>query len=204
MSEPELPRHVPYLYRYKTAPCMVPLCIDRDCWDYHSAKDRRRVPRFDGETGFNYAPDTCQNPLCNHPGCKLSHSPFEVAFHPLRYKTEPCTGIVTLGKCSESGAHCCKLHPGETARRPDATYPRKNADTSNELLFKMYQQHGALEAHLKRLNESIVRKKEAKRCGKCGVRNKTSVNWGCGHCACEECAVGECACGKGGEWLKRT
>ena len=99
-----------------------------DCFDYHSAsKTRRRVPRivsYSNGTFWNYNACRCQaiekEIKCEKgDACRYSHNKEEIAYHPSRYKTQPCSYPARAdGVCTRFGIHCAYAHGEDDIRKP--------------------------------------------------------------------------------------
>ena len=99
-----------------------------DCFDYHSAsKTRRRVPRivsYSNGTFWNYNACRCQaiekEVKCEKgDACRYSHNKEEIAYHPSRYKTQPCSYPARAdGVCTRFGIHCAYAHGEDDIRKP--------------------------------------------------------------------------------------
>ena len=103
------------------------LCTASDCFDYHSFKLRRRVPRiihYSNGVFWNYNACRCQalekEMKCDKgDACRYSHCKEEIAYHPSRYKTQPCSYPARPdGVCTRFGAHCAYAHGEEELRKP--------------------------------------------------------------------------------------
>lgn len=126
-----------YLFEFKTQPCRDLHCEDLECWNYHSYKDKRRVPLYLPEAqGFAYSASTCSAPNCRYPDCLFAHNGLEVSFHPLLYKTKLCAGLVALGHCNFKGPHCAFAHSQAELRLPASLYSLKGADSFSPQSFK--------------------------------------------------------------------
>lgn len=123
---PIMPRLMPFL-QFKTIECTVRSYHDhKQCPLFHSSKDRRRCPQK-----FRYEPELCpevaSGKVCTkYETCNYSHSTVEQFYHPKKYKTKFCSGIVPGskgGKCiyanfcsfahSEAELRIKKLHQME-------------------------------------------------------------------------------------------
>lgn len=85
------------------------------CFDYHSLKTRRRIPRiysFSNGIFWSYNACRCQaiekEQKCDKgEGCRYAHCKEEIAYHPSRYKTQQCSYPLRAdGSCSRFGMHC--------------------------------------------------------------------------------------------------
>jgi hypothetical protein len=137
---------------YKTEPCASklrsrggPQCPCRD-FKYHSPDERRRVPG-----GYSSVPCSraCVHGLwkatvpCSE-ACPFAHTRFEVMFHPLLYKTQPCErlacpfgllcahahGVAELRRPRRRGTSVLPC-AGRSQRRPIRNEPVRNGDGWN-------------------------------------------------------------------------
>ena len=126
-----------YLFEFKTQPCRDLQCEDQECWNYHSYKDKRRVPRYLPETqGFTYSASTCTMPSCDYPNCTCAHNGLEVSFHPLLYKTKLCAGMIAQNHCNFKGPHCAFAHSQAELRLPACLYDLKGAESFSSKNFR--------------------------------------------------------------------
>lgn len=121
---------VPFL-KFKTIECNIKNYHDhKQCPLFHSSKDRRRCPQK-----YKYEPELCPevaaDKMCAmYETCNYSHSLVEQFYHPAKYKTKFCSGVMPGakgGKCiyasycsfahSESELRITKLHKME--KTPD-------------------------------------------------------------------------------------
>jgi hypothetical protein len=119
-------RHV--MLNYKTKPCTFRggrLC---EChgFAYHNAKERRR-PHFWKYLGTPCAKvwrekEWAANPdlLCTA-SCAFAHTRFEAMFHPMNYKTQPCSAFEARGWCA-FGTLCAHAHGLLDLRVPMAPF----------------------------------------------------------------------------------
>jgi hypothetical protein len=99
--------------QFKTIECSVKTFHEhKQCPLFHSTKDRRRCPQK-----YKYEPELCPEvaggKVCHkYENCIYSHSTVELFYHPSKYKTKFCSGIVPglkTGKCSY-GTFCSFAH----------------------------------------------------------------------------------------------
>ena len=140
----EKPRHLKYMFHFRVHACKPALTKSctagdslkksgqsssgSDCFDYHSAaKTRRRVPRivsYTNGTFWSYNACRCQaiekEIKCEKgDACRYSHNKEEIAYHPSRYKTQPCSYPARAdGICTRFGLHCAYAHGEDDIRRP--------------------------------------------------------------------------------------
>mmetsp|Transcript_5719 Transcript_5719/g.21690 ORF Transcript_5719/g.21690 Transcript_5719/m.21690 type:complete len:350 (-) Transcript_5719:187-1236(-) len=99
------------------------------CMYAHSYQDWRRRPElgYDSDPCPHWAKNSTQaiyHERCpNGFACPLSHGSKEQLYHPLHYKTQPCTDWAASGRCPRG--HLCAFHHGVEQRREVA--PRKTA-----------------------------------------------------------------------------
>lgn len=210
------------IYRYKTVECDKQCCKpERDCWNYHNAGDRRRVPVFDPETRwFNYFSKKCAITSW-HSDCGYAHNTFELGFHPLLYRTKLCFGDRTAGICSIYGKYCGFAHETEELRSPERIYPlqkklAREEETCTRLpalprtepegepcallttdsLFSLFQVQGAYGAALGRLERQLEGLKLKLCCQLCRENWRAFLYCCCGRGICTTCAQNwraECA-----------
>jgi len=126
-----------YLFDFKTQPCRDLHCEDLECWNYHSYKDKRRVPLYLPEAqGFAYSNSTCTATSCRYPDCLYAHNGLEVSFHPLLYRTKLCAGLMALSHCNFKGPHCAFAHSQAELRFPASLYHLKGAESFSARSFK--------------------------------------------------------------------
>ena len=88
------------------------------CFNYHGPEERRR-PLFEEENlNSLYQPVKCPSLLetgecLNGDLCRYAHTQNEVNYHPLFYKTEPCSGCVY----EKNTRFCPYFHPDELNRK---------------------------------------------------------------------------------------
>ena len=115
----EKPRDAFYMLNYKVLKCESEGCNDRYCFMYHSDDDRRRALEVQPNGIWNYKPDMCRRGrVCSGEDCILAHCHYEVDYHPMRYRTQPCRlRRNILGFCS-LGVHCSFAHDSSELRTP--------------------------------------------------------------------------------------
>ena len=208
--------HWRYIFTFKTSQCPLQACRNTICWDYHSPQDRRRVPIYNqAKREFNYLPKNC---TCGEENCKNAHNYYEMAYHPLKFKTKECIAGEIAGKCVKNGIHCPFAHSREQIRRPATIYEEVTTlqtpppplisppvPTTTDL-FQLSREQGALEARLQQLQAAISSRKQAQSCRKCERGLRTVVHSSaCGHAVCEECSRPQAfacvVCGNAGGWI---
>jgi len=94
------------------------ICNQFFCFNYHNLNEKRR-PAFDEETSnLSYQPTKCSSlsenkPCLNGELCKFAHTQNEINFHPLFYKTEPCSGCFF----DTNSKFCPFYHSDEISRK---------------------------------------------------------------------------------------
>lgn len=113
---------------------------ERTCFFHHNISDRRR------DTVDNYLPITCHGYHkkacevgCKHgDACMYTHSPYEIRYHPLQFKTRLCP-YAYESTCTNR--ICFYAHSLEELVEIDASYLCSPDETMREMIekFKFFQ-----------------------------------------------------------------
>lgn len=189
------------MFHYKTQPCSQTSCQQwSSCWGYHSSVDRRRVPIFaDGK--FNYEGLKCG--FTESQDSSYAYNSYEVAFHPLNYRTAICPGLKVADICYLYGQYCRYAHSSEELRTPWEVYSKPQSTATCSDLLQLSELRGTLEAKLKQVTGLVERRKAVLGCAGCRGQRRFLYS-GCGHAVCGKCSQGgNCckACGEEGELI---
>ena len=105
--------HREYLEKYKIMQCTTPNEHFKNlCFGFHDQNDRRR-PVFFASKFFNYYPLNCHDGIkCQEiEKCHLAHNMYEMAYHPLTYKTEECPSTTLIQGQPPRGEESCPNAP---------------------------------------------------------------------------------------------
>lgn len=191
------------IFHYKTQPCLQTCCEQwSSCWGYHSPVDRRRVPSFaDGK--FNYEGRKCGFESISQDS-SYAYNSYEVAFHPLNYRTAICPGLKVADICYLYGQYCRYAHSHEELRTPSEIYFTSEPTSTWSDLLQLSELRGNLEAKLKQVTGLVERRKAVLGCAGCRGQRRFLYS-GCGHAVCGKCSQGggSCckACGEEGELI---
>jgi len=97
------------------------------CFNYHNMGDRRRPIFLNNKIAYSCqpCPNVAQGNLCPFgDSCRFSHSPYESAFHPAKYKTTYCEGDNCLGDI------CPFVHEVSEYRNPATLLIYQQEDTA--------------------------------------------------------------------------
>lgn len=196
------------MFLYKTQPCVQVNCEQwSSCWGYHSPVDHRRVPRFTkGE--FNYEGVKCELEG-THTDCQFSHNTYEVAFHPLNYRTALCKGLKVAGVCYLYGVYCRHAHCEDELRAPVEIYRKRDTSppASLNVLMELAELRGSLQAKLARVSTLVNRHRSTLACCSCHHAERRYLSSSCGHGLCVVCAQSRdncAACGESGQLVLLT
>ncbi|XP_068230133.1 uncharacterized protein [Palaemon carinicauda] len=123
------------VFTYKVNRCKVKNCKVKKCIGYHGYHDRRRDPKL-----ILYKPSLCDNISSESSSkcprgdsCPLSHSIFEIRYHPKVYKMYNCKEYKE-GYC-EKGDFCENIH--KSSAEPRQAKPKKTVSRSEKVVSKI-------------------------------------------------------------------
>ena len=121
---------------------------------------------------FIYNNILCENPECSDLNCEFSHNEFELNYHPIFYKTIPCT----FNPCCWQNA-CPFLHPSECREIEEKLIQKELNEFKDK--FEMLEEMIKIE---KKNNDEM----DAFICSICNVEI-SCIALNCGHLVCKEC-----------------
>ncbi|CAG9331272.1 unnamed protein product [Blepharisma stoltei] len=118
-----------YLIDFHVAKCPGSVCITSPCLFYHEGEKRRRRPFRFSNGAWSYKPQLCIDDNCEYgETCVYAHNKDEINYHPMVFKTIPCSYPLQNGVCSKNGEHCFLRHAPGALREPSDYFknnPRK-------------------------------------------------------------------------------
>ena len=210
----ETPEDKKVLVEFKTKRCVKDFCYNRiACWFYHGLIDRRRIPVFLPNLGFQYINGKCTK-LCGLLNCRFCLNRPELVYHPLLYKTRLCE---RHPECTFD--MCPFAHGAKDLRRPGVMYTRSedkkdrergelgNEQEDDQLMREQLQtmedEKAALVAILAEVQGKEAAQERKLKCTRCRAARWIGVRPCCRRLICLDCSKPpQCgACGETGHEL---
>ena len=121
--EDEIPLHTKFMLEYLVNKCNF-IC-DQPCLLAHDGDPKRRKPFRLGNSCWNYIPQQCLvGSECEFQNkCMFAHTPQEVKYHPMIYKTVKCGYPAQNGICTKLGVFCYMAHGEKRKESPYSLNP---------------------------------------------------------------------------------